>query len=89
MVKFNFSDFKSCKSEPPTADGEYLVLGIYKGKVTYCSRLEYHTEYGWNVSKLMDGTWYTKNEIVFEDDDHFWAIVTVVEDDTNVNNSND
>lgn len=76
MAKFSFSEFKSCEKEPPTTNGYYLVICLYRGEFTgYAQAIEYTTEWGWNSSKFNHD-----NVIPFTDDadtTYFWGEVKV------------
>ena len=66
-------DFKPCKSNPPTKDGEFLVVRFNEdGTLRYGRSLEFHTKYGWNTCFLTDGTPYTENKMILGDNE-FWA----------------
>ena len=85
MIKI--SEFKSCKDNPPTKDGYYVVIKMRKNEWTnkkemsYGSSIFYSVEHGWNVHQHSDGSWYTEAQILFEDEpDAFWAEVTEEEE---------
>lgn len=75
---FNFTEFKSCKDNPPTKDGRYLVIRMFNGELSYAGSLPYTVEYGWNTFKDLFGYYNTNNKITF-DNDTVWAEVTEVE----------
>lgn len=73
MIKV--SEFKPCESNPPTKDGQYLVIRMYDGEVSYASSISYDVGHGWNLLKFSDGTFNTSNQL-FYDDGYVWAEVT-------------
>ena len=51
MIKF--SDFRKCKSDPPTENGMYLVMHFCMwdgGQFRYAQSLDYTVEHGWNTT---------------------------------------
>lgn len=79
MIKL--SDFKSCKDNPPTKDGAYVVIKLREKELCYGASLFYSVEYGWNVHQNCDGSWYTEAQITFDDEpDYVWAEVTEEEE---------
>jgi len=81
MIKF--SDCKSCRDNPPTKDGFFVVIKMRKNSRTnkselcYGAALFYSVEHGWNVHQNCDGSWYTGSRMTFDDAkaDYFWAEV--------------
>lgn len=63
-----FGNWKSCATESPKKDGNYLVVGFYDGKITYAAVLFYSTEYGWNVHIDMNGNPHLDSRIDFSED---------------------
>ena len=87
MIKI--SEFKSCRDNPPTKDGSYVVIKMRKNcwtdtkELSYGASLFYSVEHGWNVHKNSDGSWYTEAQMTFDDEPEcVWAEVTEEEDDT-------
>lgn len=79
MIKL--SDFKSCRDNPPTKDGYYIVIKMREKMLCYGASIFYSVEHGWNVHQNFDGSWYTEAQIAFEDEpDAVWAKVTEEEE---------
>jgi hypothetical protein len=84
-MKVKFGNWKSCATENPTKDGDYLVIGFYEGAICYGAVLHYSTEYGWNVHIDENGVAHTENRIDFSNDtrsgSRLWCDATEFEGD--------
>lgn len=85
MIKI--SEFKSCRDNPPTKDGYYVVIKMRKNlrtntkELSYGASLYYSVVLGWNVHRLLDGSWYTEAQMTFDDEPEcVWAEVTEEEE---------
>lgn len=81
MIKI--SEFKSCRDNPPTKDGYYVVINMRKNlwtntkELSYGASLYYSVVHGWNVHQNLDGSWYTEAQLTFDDEpEYVWAEVT-------------
>ena len=50
-MEIKFGEFKSAVTDLPTKDGNYLVLGFYRGEWFTATSLTFTVEYGWNTDE--------------------------------------
>lgn len=84
-MKINLGEWKDCTVESPEKDGDYLVIGFYKGNISYASTLYYSVQYGWNIHIDCNGDVHTEHRIDFSDDEpgtKFWCTSTTLTGDT-------
>lgn len=84
-MKFNFTEWKSCVTEPPKTDGEYLVIGVYNSydgySFSHASNVEYTVEFGWNTNAHSN-----KHAIDYGADsrfEYFWSEVSIEQEAVN------
>lgn len=73
---FKFSEFKSCVHDLPEKDGEYLVIRMFNGHLTFAAALEYTAKYGWNTSENSHDSPIIFNDYDYLDKVTYWAEVT-------------
>lgn len=75
MIKF--AEWKSATYDLPKEDGVYIVLRFAEdGRCYSAMDVNYTVEYGWNTTRLLDGTVNAKHHFKYaEDENAFWTTV--------------
>ena len=89
-MTIKFGEWKDCTVENPKTDGDYLIVGFYKNKITYATSLSYLVQYGWNVHIDYNGDVHTDHRMDFSNEEpgtKFWCtsaeLVGDTDNDTN------
>ena len=71
------TECKSCTNEPPTKDGMYVVIRLYKGEIAVVISTDYTVEYGWDTNYISH-----EHAIDYSDGDgwtNIWASCYIVD----------